>query len=95
MENKVLFSIIWPRIKYYSFPRISRFKISEKTEYNFLNKTLRYQKKKCIITDLKPEYKFAIDKLQIKQQFCTFHLEQLINREIQYYIKKISLIKTI
>ena len=30
------------------------------------------QKKNCIITDLKPEYWVAIDKLQIKQQFCIF-----------------------
>ena len=39
----------------------------------FLNQSLRNQNKKCIITDLKPEYKVAIDKLRVKQQFCTFH----------------------
>ena len=44
--------------------------------YNFLNQSLRNQNKKCIITDLKPEYKVAIDKLRVKQQFCTFHLKQ-------------------
>ena len=56
--------------------------------YNFLNQSLRNQKKNCIITDLKPEYRVAIDKLQIKQQFCTFHTKQLINREIRDYIDK-------
>ena len=56
--------------------------------YNFLNQSLHNQKKNSIITDLKPEYRVAIDKLQIKQQFCTFHTKQLINREIRYYIDK-------
>ncbi|WP_296811631.1 DDE-type integrase/transposase/recombinase, partial [uncultured Methanobrevibacter sp.] len=58
--------------------------------YDFLNQSLRNQKKKknCIITDLKSEYRVAIDKLQIKQQFCTFHTKQLINREIRDHIDK-------
>ena len=56
--------------------------------YNFLNQSLRNQKKKCIITDLKSEYRVAIDRLHIKQQFCTFHAKQLINREIRDYITK-------
>ena len=30
----------------------------------------------------------AIDRLQIKQQFCTFHTKQLINREIRDYVDK-------
>ena len=63
---------------------------SVKTVYKFLEKSLRNQNKNCIITDLKNEYRFAIDKLQIKQQFCTFHLKQLINREIYNYIKQIN-----
>ena len=58
------------------------------TVYNFLNQSLRNQKKKCIITDLKSEYRVAIDRLHIKQQFCTFHTKQLINREIRDYITK-------
>ena len=61
---------------------------SVKTVYKFLEESLRNQNKNCIITDLKPEYRVAIDKLQIKQQFCTFHLKQLINREIYNYIKQ-------
>ena len=36
----------------------------------------------------KTEYRVAIDRLNIKQQFCTFHLKQLINREIRDYIKE-------
>lgn len=56
--------------------------------YNFLNQSLRNQKKNCIITDLKQEYRVAIDRLHIKQQFCTFHTKQLINREIRDYIDK-------
>ena len=54
--------------------------------YDFLSQSLRNQKKNCIITDLKSEYRVAIDRLQIKQQFCTFHTKQLINREIRDYI---------
>ena len=33
---------------------------------NFLNQSLHNQKKNCIITDLKSEYRVVIDKLQIK-----------------------------
>ena len=56
--------------------------------YNFLNKSLRNQNKNCIITDLKPEYRIAIDKLKIKHQFCKFHVKQLINKQIRDYIMK-------
>ena len=58
------------------------------TTYNFLNQSLLNQKKKCIITDLKSEYRVAINRLHIKQQFCTFHTKQLINREIRDHITK-------
>ena len=45
--------------------------------------------RKCIVTDLKKiEYRVAIDRLGIKQQFCTFHTKQLINREIRKFIKQ-------
>ena len=43
------------------------------TVYNFLNRSLRNQKKNCIITDLKQKYGVSIDRSHIKQQFCTFH----------------------
>lgn len=56
--------------------------------YSFLNRSLANQEKKCIITDLKPEYRVAIDRLKIKQQFCKFHIKQLINREIKKSIDK-------
>ena len=58
------------------------------TIYKFLNESLRNKKQKCIIIDLKKEYRVAIDKLGIKQQFCTFHTKQLINREIKNFIRK-------
>ena len=43
------------------------------TVYNFLNRSLRNQKKNYIITDLKQKYGVSIDRSHIKQQFCTFH----------------------
>ena len=36
------------------------------TIYNFLNQSLRNQKTECISTDLKSEYRVAIDRLHIK-----------------------------
>ena len=33
-------------------------------------------------------FQVAIDRLGVKQQFCTFHLKQLINREIREHIKE-------
>ena len=50
------------------------------TTYNFLNQSIHNQKTKYIITDLKSEYRVAIDILHIKQQFHTFYTKQLINR---------------
>ena len=58
------------------------------TIYNFLNQSLHNQKTKYISTDLKSEYRVVIDKLHIKQQSCTFHTKQLINRQIRDYITK-------
>ena len=61
---------------------------SESTEtiYKFLSKTLSNQKKKCITTDLKPEYRLAIDRINIDHQFCLFHTKQKIYRDINDYI---------
>ena len=61
---------------------------STKTVYKFLQKSLRNQTVKCITTDLKHEYRDAIDKLNYKQQFCHFHVKQKINRDINDYIKE-------
>jgi hypothetical protein len=58
------------------------------TIYKFLNESLRNKKQKCIISDLKKEYRVAIDRLGIKQQFCTFHIKQLINRKIHNFLIK-------
>ena len=61
---------------------------SESTEtiYSFLSKTFRNQKKKCITTNLKPEYRLAIDRIHIDHQFCLFHTKQKIYRDINDYI---------
>ena len=48
-----------------------------KTIYQFLNESLRNQKKISIGTDLKHEYREAIDKLNIKHHFCRFHVKQI------------------
>lgn len=72
---------------------VSRFLAdSESTEivYKFLRKSLRDQDVKCITTDLKVEYRDAIDRLHYKQQFCLFHVKQKINRNIKDYIDKNS-----
>ena len=70
---------------------VSRFLAdSESVEvvYKFLRKSLRNQDVKCITTDLKVEYRDAIDRLHYKQQFCLFHVKQKINRNIRNYIDK-------
>lgn len=66
---------------------------SETTEVieNFFKSSLRNQNKKCITTDLKIEYRDAIDKLDVKHQFCLFHTKQKINRDIKEYNKNNNL----
>ena len=59
-----------------------------KTIYQFLNESLRNQKKISIGTDLKHEYREAIDKLQVKHHFCKFHVKQMINRRFKDYFDK-------
>ena len=54
-----------------------------KTIYQFLNKSLRNQKKFSIGTDLKHEYREAIDRLKVKQHFCKFHVKQAINKRFK------------
>ena len=61
---------------------------STKVAYDFLSESLRNQNVKCITTDLKTEYRDAIDKLNYNQQFCLFHVEQKINRDIRLYIQE-------
>lgn len=70
---------------------VSRFLAdSESTNivYDFLNESTRNQKIKCITTDLKLEYRDAIDKLNFNQQFCLFHVKQKINRDVKDYIEE-------
>ena len=61
---------------------------STKVVHKFLRKSLRNQNVKCITTDLKVEYRDSIDKLNYNQQFCLFHVEQKINRDIRLYIEE-------
>ena len=56
--------------------------------YHFLNESLRNQKKISIGTDLKHEYREAIDKLKVKHHFCKFHVKQMINRRFKDYFDK-------
>ena len=49
---------------------------------------MRNQDVHCIITDLKYEYRVAINRLKAKQQFCVFHAKQHINREIRNFIRE-------
>ena len=59
-----------------------------KTIYHFLNESLRNQKKISIGTDLKHEYREAIDKLKVKHHFCKFHVKQAINKRFKDYFDK-------
>ena len=59
-----------------------------KTIYQFLNESLRNQKKISIGTDLKHEYREAIDKLKVKHHFCKFHVKQAINKRFKDYFDK-------
>ena len=54
-----------------------------KTIYQFLNESLRNQKKISIRTDLKHEYREAINKLKVKHHFCKFHVKQNINKRFK------------
>ena len=59
-----------------------------KTIYQFLNESLRNQKKISIGTDLKHEYREAIDKLKVKHHFCKFYVKQAVNKRFKYYFDK-------
>ena len=59
-----------------------------KTIYQFLNESLRNQKKISIETDLKHEYQEAINKLKVKHHFCKFHVKQNTNKRFKDYFNK-------
>lgn len=65
------------------------------TIYQFLDVSLRNQKKISIRTDLKHEYGEAIDKLKVKHYFCKFHVKQRINKRFKNYFDKINLMKIV
>lgn len=58
------------------------------SHFQFLNESLRNQKKISIGTDLKHEYREVIDKLEVKHHFCKFHVKQNINKRIKDYFDK-------
>lgn len=60
---------------------------SSKTIYKFLKESLKNQPRISIGTDLKHEYREAIDKLHVKHHFCRFHVKQKINRDLKNYLK--------
>ena len=59
-----------------------------KTIYRFLWESLRNQNKFSIGTDLKHEYREAIDKLKVKHHFCKFHVKQNINKRFKDFFDK-------
>ena len=48
-------------------------------------------KSKSVTTDLKEEYRKPIDTLIRDHQFCQFHLQQKINRDLKKFIKENNL----
>ena len=63
----------------------------EKEICTFLRESTRNQSKKSVTTDLKEEYRKPIDKLMMDHQFCQFHLQQKINRDLKKFIKENNL----
>lgn len=64
---------------------------SSTTIYNFLRKSTMNQPRISITTDLKKEYRRPIDRLGFKHQYCHFHTQQKINRDITNYISQTNL----
>lgn len=56
--------------------------------YLFLSESTYKKERKTIVTDLKHEYSNPIWKLCFKHQFCIFHSEQKISRDINNYISR-------
>lgn len=61
-------------------------KENSKTIYQFLNKNTQPYQRKSIVTDLKPEYDKIMTKLGFKHQYCTFHLDLNIIKNINNYL---------
>ena len=62
-----------------------------KTIPRFLDESLRNQNKFSIETDLKHEYRKAINKLKVKHHFCKFHVKQNINKRFKDHFDKNNL----
>ena len=54
---------------------------------NFISKATRNQDRKSITTDLKQEYRGVINHLWFKHQYCRFHVQKKLNKDIRDYIK--------
>ena len=63
----------------------------EKEIYTFFKRIYKKSIKKSVTTDLKEEYRKPIDKLMMDHQFCQFHLQQKINRDLKKFIKENNL----
>ena len=61
-----------------------------KTTYNFINKSVKNQDRKAIVTDLKNGYDSVMHKLGFEHQKCTFHLKLGIFKKIKTYLKEIE-----
>lgn len=63
---------------------------SETTQsiYKFFEESLRNQNVYSITTDLKQEYRKAVQKMNAKHQFCKFHTKKHLNKQINDHIKE-------
>ena len=59
-----------------------------KTTYDFINKSVKPNDRKAIVTDLKPGYDSVMKKLGFKHQHCIYHLRLAINERIKKFLKQ-------
>ena len=81
------FSIIRRKIKYINFRQIGRIRRFQ-DHLSIFKRIPKKSKKISIGTDLKHEYREAIDKLKVKHHFCKFHVKQNINKRFKDYFDK-------
>lgn len=55
---------------------------------NFIDKSIKYHERKCIVTDLKIEYRDIMQELDFDQQLCSFHFIQNLSKKINEQIKE-------
>ena len=59
-----------------------------KTTYDFINKSVKPNDRKAIVTDLKLGYDSVMKKLGFKHQHCIYHLRLAINERIKKFLKQ-------